>query len=164
MTELPRTLKIATVWLLIGLALFAGIKVWQGRAGAMRFHAEGGTVELRRAPDGHYHWPGALNGVPVDFLVDTGATSTALPLALAEQAGLQALYAVQSSTAGGTASGHVARAELRLDGGVHVRGLQVTVLPELKSPLLGMDVLSRMRFTQADGVLRFETPNAGDPR
>jgi predicted aspartyl protease len=63
----------------------------QGLAGARRrepLEFSGSAVEIRRAPDGHYHWPGRLNGVATDF-VDTGATTTAaVPLALAERAGL----------------------------------------------------------------------------
>ena len=92
----------------------------------------------------------------VDFLVDTGATRTALPQALAERAGLVFEGRMQSATAGGVAQGWTALAELQLQGGVHAERLRVTVLPALSAPLLGMDVLSRMRFTQQGGVLRLE--------
>ena len=61
---------------------------------------------------------------------------------------------VQSSTAGGTVIGWSARADLELQGGVRVQRLAVTVLPTLGAPLLGMDVLGRLNFSQADGVLR----------
>jgi aspartyl protease family protein len=97
-----------------------------------------------------------VNGIEVDFLVDTGATRTALPLALAERAQLQAEARAQSSTAGGVVQGHVARADIRLDGGVQVARLPVVVLPDLQRPLLGMDILSRLRFTQSGDVLRLE--------
>jgi aspartyl protease family protein len=89
-------------------------------------------------------------------MVDTGATRTAVPLALAEQAGLEAEFAVESSTAGGVARGHSARADVVLEGGVRATALRVTVLPQLEAPLLGMDVLSKVRFSQHDGVLRIE--------
>lgn len=165
MQEFPAKLKIATVWLLLGLALFLGVKAWQARADASRFEFSGSAVEIRRAPDGHYHWPGQLNGVATDFLVDTGATTTAVPLALAERAGLVPESAVQSSTAGGVVSGHTARADIALDGGVRASALRVTVLPRLQAPLLGMDILARMRFEQQEGVLRFETgPGSGASR
>jgi aspartyl protease family protein len=36
--------------------------------------------------------------------------------------------------------------------------LTVTVLPALTSPLLGMDVLGRMPFSQEGGVLRLRPP------
>ena len=99
-------------------------------------------IEIRRAADGHYHWPGRVNGVAVEFLVDTGATSTALPQALAERAALTAEGRITSSTAGGTVQGvHGARRH-RTHGGVRAQRLRVAVLPGLASPLLGMDVLS----------------------
>lgn len=156
MEEFPARLKIATVWLLAGLVLFLGVQAWQAQREASRFEFSGSVVEIRRAPDGHYHWPGRLNGVAADFLVDTGATSTAVPLALARRAGLEPEAVVESSTAGGVVSGHTARADITLDGGVRATALRVTVLPRLQAPLLGMDVLSRMRFVQHAGVLRFE--------
>lgn len=61
---------------------------------------------------------------------------------------------MSSATAGGTVTGWSARAELQLDGGVRVERLPVTVLPALGAPLLGMDVLGRLHFSQTDGVLR----------
>jgi aspartyl protease family protein len=39
---------------------------------------------------------------------------------------------------------------------VRVERLRVAVLPQLDSPLLGMDVLTKLRFTQSNGVLRLE--------
>lgn len=161
--EFPRGLRLAIVWLLIGTAVFLGVQALQSQAGRARFSfdAAAGVIELQRAPDGHFHWPGTLDGVAVDFLVDTGATRTAIPGALAERLGLQAEARVQSSTAGGVVQGYVARADLALQGGPRVERARVTVLPRLEAPLLGMDVLSKMRFSQRDGVLRFERE---DPR
>jgi aspartyl protease family protein len=156
--ELPSGLKIATVWLLIGVALFLAVQAWMAQAQRVAFSVDlaQGVVELQRGRDGHFHWPGRVNGVAVDFLVDTGATSTALPQRLAERAGLEKGSAIVSSTAGGDAVGYSARADLVLEGGVRAERLRVTVLPQLESPLLGMDILSKMRFTQSQGVLRFE--------
>jgi aspartyl protease family protein len=162
MKELPHTLKLATVWLLIGTALFLAVQYWQAQQRQSLFSARGGVIELQRAADGHFHWPGQVNGVAVDFLVDTGATRSALPAALAERAGLQAEGTLRSDTAGGTVQGQVARATLQLQGGVRLDRLPVAVLPDLRTPLLGMDVLSRLRFTQQDGVLRLQPPST-DP-
>ncbi|MDH4059243.1 MAG: retroviral-like aspartic protease family protein, partial [Aquincola sp.] len=106
----------------------------------------------------HFHWPGRVNGTAVEFLVDTGATSTALPQALAERVGLSLEGSVRSSTAGGVVSGQVARADVLLEGGVRADRLRVTVLPRLSAPLLGMDVISKLRLTQSDGVLTLEVP------
>lgn len=152
MNQFPPVLKHLTLWLLIVTGLFLGVQAWQAHSRASRFEAAGGEITLRRAPDGHFHWPGTVNGRAVDFLVDTGATRTALPAALA--AGLPAEGTVRSATAGGVVQGHVVRVDLVLEGGVTVRRMPVTVLPDLGAPLLGMDVLGRLHFSQADGALR----------
>ena len=156
--ELPRTLKLVTVWLLLGAALFVGVQAWLSQQQRARFSIDpvSGVIELQRGSDGHFHWPGTLNGIAVDFLVDTGATGTAIPQALAERAGLVAEGSMRSSTAGGVVQGTIARADVALQGGVRADRLRVAVLPRLESPLLGMDVLSKMRFTQSEGVLRLE--------
>ncbi|HMQ73076.1 MAG: clan AA aspartic protease [Burkholderiaceae bacterium] len=159
MHELPRTLKIATVWLLLATALFLAVQAFLAERQRPRVSTDGmGVIELRRAPDGHFHWPARLGGGEVDFLVDTGATRTALPQPLAERLGLPRGRAVRSSTAGGTVTGWESQVDLELAGGLQARALRVTVLPDLRAPLLGMDVLSRLRFTQHDGVLRLEPP------
>ena len=156
--ELPRSLKLVTVWLLLGAVVFVAVQAWQSQQQRARFSVDAvsGAIELRKGADGHFHWPGSVNGIAVDFLVDTGATGTALPRALAERAGLVAEGTLQLSTAGGVVHGSLARAYVSLQGGVRATRLRVAVLPRLESPLLGMDVLSKMRFTQSDGVLRLE--------
>ncbi len=156
MTELPGWVKHGTVWLLLGLAVFLGVQTWQSSASATRFSAQGGTVEIQRGPDGHYHWPGRINGRAVEFLVDTGATGTAIPSTLARELGLAAQGSVRSGTAGGVVAGTVVVADLVLDGGVQAERLRMVALPGLQAPLLGMDVLGRLRWEQRDGRLRVQ--------
>jgi aspartyl protease family protein len=160
-TELPRTVKVVTVWLLLGLLVFLGIQWWQHDRQKTRFQLDGDVIEIRRGGDGHYHWPGTINGREVDFLIDTGATGTAISAALARELGLESIGPVQSSTAGGVVTGQVVRADVALQGGVSARGLRVVALPGLSDrPLLGMDVLGRLRWQQRDGVLRIEMGGA----
>ena len=159
MKELPRSLKIATVWLVLGTVLFLAVQAFLAAGRQTSWLIEGSGLVLQRHGDGHFHWPGRVNGKTLEFLVDTGATRTALPGPLAEQLGLEPERAVQSATAGGIATGYEARVDLVLEGGIAVQRLRVTVLPDLRSPLLGMDVLGRLRFTQQDGRLTFEGPS-----
>ena len=159
--DMPHTVKVVTVWLLLGLMVFLGLQWWQHRAEQTRFQMQGDAIEIRRGPDGHYHWPGRINGRAVDFLVDTGATGTAISAALASELGLEAIGSVQSSTAGGVVTGQVVRADVELQGGVSAQRLRVVALRALGSnPLLGMDVLGRLRWQQRDGVLRIEAGTA----
>ena len=157
---MPQSLKLVTVWLLIATALFLAVQAMQHRAERSRFSfdAASGRIELMPPPHVQFHCPGPVNGVAVDFLVDTGATSTALPLALAQEAGLLLEGSMRSSTAGGVVDGRTARADVALQGGVVAERLRVAVLPRLDSPLLGMDVISKLRLSQRDGVLTLEAP------
>ncbi len=157
---MPQSFKLATVWLLIGTALFVAVQAWQHQAARARFSFDGvnGRIVLKRGPDGHFHWPGHVNGVAVDFLIDTGATSTTLPKALADKAGLALEGSVRGSTANGVVEGRLARADITLQGGVRAERMRVTVLPRLESPLLGMDVISKLKLSQSDGVLTLEAP------
>ena len=155
--ELPHTFKLLTIWLILGVMVFLGFKAYERQQQQQRFTMSGQTVVLQRSADGHFHWPGEVNGVAVDFLIDTGATGTALPISVAQQAGLTAERRVTSNTAGGQAQGFLARADIALRGGVRAERLPVTVLPRLDAPLLGMDVLSRLKFSQQDGSLRIES-------
>lgn len=154
--DLSHTFKLLTIWLLVTLGIFLAIKAWEREREASRFKLAGETIVLQRADDGHFHWPGRVGDIEVDFLVDTGATATALPQALAERAGLQPLGAVRTQTASGTARGFAAKADIALEGGVRADRLTVTVLPGLGAPLLGMDVLGRLHFSQKPGELRIE--------
>ena len=45
-------------------------------------------VALTRSPIGHFHTGGTLNGRPVDVLLDTGAGSTVVSLAVAREHGI----------------------------------------------------------------------------
>jgi aspartyl protease family protein len=155
-SDLPHSLKLLTVWLLIGLLIFLGFKAWERERESSRFKLAGEVIVLTRGGDGHFHWPGKVDGIEVDFLVDTGATVTALPQSLAERAGLKPVGAVQAITAGGATRAFVVRADIALDGGVRADKLAVTVLPGLGAPLLGMDVLGRLHFSQKPGELRIE--------
>ncbi len=156
--ELSRTFKLTTLWLVLGALVFVAVQAVLAERERTRFsvEAQSGVIELRRSADGHFHWPGSVNGIAVDFLVDTGASTTALPQRLAQRAGLPDEGRLQASTAGGSVVGMRSRADVALQGGVRAERLRVAVLPQLDAPLLGMDVLSRMRFSQGDGVLRFE--------
>jgi len=56
-------------------------------------------VVLKRSHDGHYIFPGTINGRPVSFLLDTGATLVSVPAHRAEELGLAAGAHQQSVTA-----------------------------------------------------------------
>ena len=159
--DLPRSFKLITIWLVLGSLVFLGIQWWMHREQQTRFQAVGDVIEIRRSSDGHYHWPGRVNNRAVEFLIDTGATGTAISAALARELKLESLGAVRSNTAGGVVTGQWVSADISLQGGVSAQRLRVVALPGLDDrPLLGMDVLGRLRWQQRDGVLRIDLNEA----
>ena len=152
MTEFPRFLKLLTVWLLLGTLVFLGAQLLLHRRNQPRVEIDGTQVTLQRGLDGHFHWPGTVNGRDSLFLVDTGATTTALPGTLARALGLPRGAALQTHTAGGTVEAWSSRADIVLAGGLRIEGLPVTVIDRMDGPpLLGFDVLRRLRLVQ-DGA------------
>ena len=97
-----------------------------------------------------------MNGTHVVFLVDTGAMRGRDPAALAARLGLQRKAAVRSSTAGGSATRPRRPRRPHARGACAPSGCAMVALPELDGPLLGMDVLGRLRRQQRDGALRID--------
>lgn len=151
------TFKLFTIWLLLGTAVFLGVQWSQHESKRSQMTVTGGTIDIRRAADGHYHWAGRINGHAVDFLIDTGATRSAMSTSLARELRLESIGQSQSNTANGVVRGEVVRGDVTLEGGVRVDRLVMTALPGMgDKPLLGMDVLGRLRWQQRDGILRIE--------
>ncbi len=155
---LNSTFKIVTVWLVLATLLFVAMQAWTNHQERTRFVVADGVITLERGRDGHFRWPGQLAGVPVGFLVDTGATRTAIPAALARRAQIETSGSFRSETAGGTVIGTAGVADVELSGGVQALRLRVAVLPDLKDPLLGMDVLSKLSIVQEGQRMRITAP------
>lgn len=113
-----------------------------------------GELRIPRAPDGHFYVEGHVNGTPVRFLVDTGASSVSLSQVLARRIGLDGGIAAEFSTAGGTASGEFfSNVSIRI-GNLRVDGLRVAVLPALGAEaLLGQNFLRHVDILILDDAL-----------
>ncbi|MCB2262381.1 MAG: TIGR02281 family clan AA aspartic protease [Candidatus Thiosymbion ectosymbiont of Robbea hypermnestra] len=117
-------------------------------------------VVLRRNRFGHYVANGRINGEPVVFLVDTGATDVALPLEIAYRLGVP-LGAAHTAK---TANGNIRIWSARLDsvdlGGLTARRVQASVLPNMpgEEVLLGMSYLKRFDLIQRGNTLTLRSP------
>lgn len=155
MNELPRALKHLTVWLLLILLVFLSAQALLRARAQPRVVLQGGSVVLQRAADGHFHWPAQVNGTAVLMLVDTGATRSTLPGALARELQLPEGALVQTQTAAGPAQGYTSQVDLQLQGGPQLQRWPVTVLDRMTGPpLLGMDVLGQLRIEQDGPQMR----------
>jgi len=84
-----------------------------------------GGVKLQRHHDGHFYIDGSVNGHPVRFMVDTGATSISVTDALARKAGLDGGELVEFRTANGARMGRLVRAQHITVGPLQARNLSV---------------------------------------
>ena len=112
-------------------------------------------VELQRNRQGHYLATGAINGYPVTFLLDTGATDVAIPGDLARHLGLRGGVLIQSQTAAGTVTARATRLERVALGEIELRDVPASILAEMEGEevLLGMSFLKQLEFTQQGGTL-----------
>lgn len=127
------------------VALGSGLRI-AGTAFASGSEA-GAAVTLTADTQGHYQTMGQVNGGSVQFLVDTGATSIALPSADARRLGINYLNGERGYTQ--TANGRAVAYRVKLDtvkvGDITLHNVEAVVLEGdgLKIALLGMSFLNR---------------------
>lgn len=113
-----------------------------------------GTITLERSSDGHFYAEAQVNGMPVNFLVDTGASGIALTKDDARRAGIYVSEG-PGQVIGNGASGEV-RGEFvtveRVNLGVkEVRGMNAAVLHGGDQSLLGQSFLSQFGSVSIEG-------------
>lgn len=160
--SLGKTLQQVLAWVFIFIGVIAVVGLWDDIRSTVgttpQMAVSGNTIEVPRAYDGHYYLPLLVNGEPVTFLVDTGASQIVLRAQDAERVGIdpdQLNYIGRASTANGI----VRTAPVRLDslalGPIRDTGVSAWINEgELNKSLLGMDYLHRFSNIQfADGKL-----------
>lgn len=119
------------------------------------------SVAIRKASDGHFWAQGRVNGEPVRFLVDTGATAVALTQADAARLGFdpRALnYAFSVTTAAGQSRAASVTLSSVTVGGARIADVSALVVEKgLDTSLLGMTYLGRLsRFEATQKALTLE--------
>lgn len=117
-------------------------------------------VVLQQNRSGHYVATGTINGEDVVFMLDTGATTVSLPLALARELDLPLRPGGMSKTANGLVRTWTTRLDSVSLGGLTARNMRATVLPNFPGDqvLLGMDFLRRFELIQRAGELTVRLP------
>ncbi|MBK0326863.1 TIGR02281 family clan AA aspartic protease [Rhodobacteraceae bacterium F11138] len=157
--SLGKTVQQALAWGLIFVGIIAAIGVWDDIRQTLRpsqsMISATGQVEVPRANDGHYYLTLQLDGEPVDFLIDTGASEMVLSHSDAQRVGvdLEGLaYVGRANTANGivkTAPITLNRVEL---GHVQDRDVRAWVNQgEMEQSLLGMSYLRRWERIEITG-------------
>ena len=163
--RLGQAARQAVLWGLIFLGVIAGYGLWGDiRNEVLPRQAvigEGSGISVPRAPDGHFYLTLDINGTPVQFVVDTGATDIVLNQQDAARVGLDInslAYTGIANTANGTV--RIARARLGSIALGPIRDDNVFASVNegaLDTSLLGMSYLQRFdRLEISNGTLVLE--------
>ena len=157
--SMGRLAQQAVAWGLIFLGVIAVYGLWGDIRQTVRPRqsvvSANNTVEVPRAPDGHYYLTLMVNDVPVEFLVDTGASMVVLTQKDAVRIGLEPDDLAYVGRAV-TANGEVRTAPVRLDsvalGPISDRNIRAWVNQgEMWQSLLGMSYLQRWSRIEITG-------------
>lgn len=107
-------------------------------------------VVLQRNRFGHYVTSGEINGEPVVFMLDTGATGVAIPEGIARRLKLERGRAFRTQTANGVAISYATRLDRVSVGDIALGNVSAGIVPGLQTSeiLLGMSFLKHIEFTQ----------------
>lgn len=157
--NMGRKLRDLLVWILIfAMVVIAyGFRdmLSEGLFPSTTRQVSAGTIELRRRGDGHFNATLTVNGAPIRFIVDTGATQMVLARDDAAAAGIDVSNLAYLGRAE-TANGPIATATVHLDevtfGDFVDRDLTASVgAGDLGVSLLGMDYLNRFSKIEISG-------------
>ena len=146
-----KLLQQAAVWGRIFLGAIAAFGLWEDISQTVRpqqaVFADQGKLVVPRGPDGHYYIAAEVNGAPVQFVLDTGASTLVLTREDAAAAGLS-IDDLNFTNRAMTANGEVRTAPVRLDsvtiGPATDENISAVVNGgEMSQSLLGMTYLQR---------------------
>ncbi len=153
---LGKAVKMALAWVAIfgiGFALFAfrddfsglGSKLRDEAVGASPVEGPAGELRIPLQSDGHFWVDATVNGTPVRFLVDSGASVTTVSRSVADAAGLRTgLQVAVVETANGTVRMRRSRAVTLRVGTIRSQDVPVLVAEQEGLNVLGMSFLSSL--------------------
>lgn len=149
------------VWIIVMGMLTWGFGRWETdqvnpNSSPLSTTAGGATqVTLMRNRQGHYLTSGKINQRAVTFLIDTGATTVAIPGGQQRTLGLSRGDLQHSLTANGTAKTYSTQIDKLEIGGIVLTNVRASILPNMPGTqiLLGMSVLRELEFSQKGELL-----------
>lgn len=158
-------LQMFAGWVMIFLAAFVafalkddfidlGKRVLQEGRGDMVAVQAGETIRIKQSLDGHFWVDATLNGEPVRFLIDSGATTTSISVDTARRAGIEPRGGLPAMvrTANGTVLVDRGRAETLRVGTIEREDLAVHISEAFGDMnVLGMNFLSSLSGWGVEG-------------
>lgn len=110
---------------------------------------------LTRNRAGHYVASGTINGEPVVFMLDTGATDIAIPGVIAQRLRLKQGRALTYQTANGPVRVYATTLERVALGEIALQNVRASINPAMgqQEVLLGMSFLKHLEFSQKGNTL-----------
>ncbi|PUB12762.1 retropepsin-like aspartic protease family protein [Yoonia sediminilitoris] len=148
--NIGKTLQQAAIWALIFVGVVGAYGLWEDISRDVSQQQSvmiDGAIEVPRSMDGHYYLTLEVNGTPVEFVVDTGASQVVLTQEDAARVGLSPENLRYLGIAS-TANGEVRTASVRLDT-VALEGIVDENVPavvnegQMFGSLLGMTYLDQ---------------------
>lgn len=162
--QMGHTVKMALIWLAIilgGVLAYSYKDVFLSTRLAAELMpnrprmGEGGTLLLRASEGGHFYVEAHVNGVPVNFMIDTGASDVMLSKDDAERVGLNPEtlnYTRTYSTANGISKGAPIRLKHLSLGRFDLYDFPASVNGgQMSGSLLGMSALNRLGGLKVEG-------------
>ena len=150
---------VAVVGLMVGLTAFYQA-LTQRSSGITQVVNEDGRVMVvvERERSGPDLAEGKINGLPIVFLIDTGATDVAIAERTARAMGLEFGPPVRIMTAAGPARAWATRLDRVSLGSLELSNVRATIAPGLgKEALLGMSFLKHFSLRQEGETLIIES-------
>jgi len=112
-------------------------------------------VTLQANKQHHYVVNGFINGHPVVFLLDTGATDVVIPSAIAAAIGLRSGRKNYANTANGAVAVYATVLDSVQVGDINLNNISASINPgmQMDAVLLGMSALRKIEFTQRGDTL-----------
>lgn len=141
-------------WLLAWLSLM-GLLTLYFHSRTQPSVTSSGELLLRADQSGHYRLEGAINGQPVQLLLDTGATRITVPQRVAERLGLTSHGSSQVNTAAGFIRVGNGTIETLAMGPLTLYDLAIFINPAAAGDevLVGMNALGRLELVQKERQL-----------
>ncbi len=170
-------IRTALAWVAIFAVFIVGfsyqneiLAVWNRVSGEVTGANEqlvvGDTLRIQQSADGHFWVNATVNEQPVRFLIDSGATTTAMTLRTARSTGIEiseSPFPIILTTANGPVKAQRGTIQSLQIGPMIARELPVVVAEEFgDSNVIGMNFLSKLKGWRVEGTEMILEPPAAN--